>query len=106
MYCIDFLFYYLLSFFFFPFLLSNSLPFVFLFVSIHLVYCFLYLTGPHGIDLKPGLVENLDYNVLPQVCYDQLHTWYGGNGPHFPRQVISLGNEAQVRNVYVCERDR
>jgi hypothetical protein len=54
------------------------------------------MPGPHGVDLKEGLVENYDFMLIYHEAYAKLKTWYTSDGKEFPRTVISLGTGNQV----------
>lgn len=41
--------------------------------------------------VKQGLVENRDYQVVPERAWQTLREWYGG-GPEFSRTVIQVGD--------------
>jgi hypothetical protein len=53
-------------------------------------------SGPHLLDLKAGLVDMMDYYVLPERAYQMLREWHQGDGPHFERSVISVGTGANA----------
>ena len=39
--------------------------------------------------LRKGIVDGVDYSLIPAPAYKQLVSWYGVAGPEFPRTVIS-----------------
>jgi len=56
--------------------------------------------GMFSGDLKMGLVENVDYTLVPKEVWLKLVEWYGG-GPEYPRKVIEVGGQTKMTRVEV-----
>eukprot|EP00466_Bigelowiella_natans_P013644 jgi/Bigna1/79541/fgenesh1_pg.63_\ len=50
-------------------------------------------------EIKKGLVEGVDYTLVPKEAWNHLVEWYGG-GPEYPRKVVEVG-EKKLRRVEV-----
>jgi hypothetical protein len=55
------------------------------------------VAGNDGLTLREGLVENYDYITVPAAVHDLLVAWYSNPGLSFPRQVVAVGTEEQVK---------
>eukprot|EP00850_Spirogloea_muscicola_P003312 SM000013S26481 [mRNA] locus=s13:674209:679222:+ [translate_table: standard] len=51
---------------------------------------------PVLLELKPGLVEDKDYQIVPQGVWKELHGWYGG-GPAIIRRAILSGAREELQ---------
>eukprot|EP00468_Gymnochlora_sp_CCMP2014_P010982 CAMPEP_0167756520 /NCGR_PEP_ID=MMETSP0110_2-20121227/9429_1 /TAXON_ID=629695 /ORGANISM="Gymnochlora sp., Strain CCMP2014" /LENGTH=1205 /DNA_ID=CAMNT_0007642635 /DNA_START=52 /DNA_END=3669 /DNA_ORIENTATION=+ len=51
-------------------------------------------------ELKKGLVENVDYCLVPGSVWSKLVEWYGG-GPEYPRKIIEIGGARKMKQVEV-----
>jgi len=60
------------------------------------------LSAPNAPDeLRPGLVEDQDYKILPERAYKQLESYYGADSPAFCRNAIDTGKTFGQSNVIV-----
>lgn len=63
------------------------------------------ILAPNGIDLKKGLAENIDYELISEECWKLLINWYG----HYPdqapieRKAILAGFNYTMVEVYLVE---
>lgn len=52
-------------------------------------------SAPSATRLRPGINENIDYEMFPEEGWKLLVGWYGSSGPVFARQVIEGLSEGQ-----------
>jgi hypothetical protein len=50
--------------------------------------------GSHAYLLRPMMMEGLNYPLLPEPAWKQLHEWYGG-GPEIARKMVGAGKMKQ-----------
>jgi len=53
------------------------------------------------VKLKENLLEERDYHIVKERCFQQLCHWYGLRGPSLPRKVISIGGASKILQVEV-----
>jgi len=54
------------------------------------------VAGTDSNRLRPGLVEEYDYVVIPKQAWTNLESWYGG-GPKIMRRVVTVGMAQKCR---------
>uniref|UniRef100_A0A7S1TTF1 Ubiquitinyl hydrolase 1 n=1 Tax=Phaeomonas parva TaxID=124430 RepID=A0A7S1TTF1_9STRA len=52
-------------------------------------------------ELKPALVEDYDYKLLPLAVYNKLEGWYGAEQPRFQRTAINRASQPGLVDVIV-----